>query len=142
MNKLNRFLEAQAKMYNTALNELKRGCKESHWIWFIFPQLKGLGVSDTAKYYDINDLEEAKAYLAHPILSQRLKEATRAILDLQIDFIDELLPYPDYMKLRSSMTLFAQADPEEELFQTVINRFYNKQYDEQTLKLLKVHHGN
>lgn len=133
---LERSLEAQKSLYDVALAEIKSGYKQEHWIWFIFPQLRGLGFSPEAEYYGITGLDEAKAYLKNPILRKRLIEATNAILDLNTDYIDDFLPHPDNLKLCSSMTLFSQAEPEEKLFQEVIDQFYSEQYDERTLKML------
>lgn len=124
-------------MYDVALSEIRQGRKDSHWIWFIFPQLRGLGLSPEAEYYGIVSLDEAKAYLKHPVLRTRLIEAADAVLSLNTDYIDSFLPHPDDLKLRSSMTLFAQADPEEEVFQEVIRRFYGGEYDELTLEMMK-----
>lgn len=137
MYDLDRFLEAQKSLYDVALAEIKSGYKQEHWIWFIFPQLRGLGFSPEAEYYGITGLDEAKAYLKHPILRKRLIEAINAILDLNTDYIDDFLPHPDNLKLCSSMTLFSQADPEEKLFQEVLNRFYDGKTDEKTLQLLR-----
>lgn len=137
MYDLDRFLEAQKSLYDVALAEIKNGYKQEHWIWFIFPQLRGLGFSPEAEYYGITGLDEAKAYLKHPILRKRLIEATSAILNLNTDYIDDFLPHPDNLKLRSSMTLFSQAEPEEKLFQEVLDRFYGGKTDEKTLQLLK-----
>lgn len=136
MYNLERFLEAQKSLYDVALAEIKNGYKQEHWIWLIFPQLRGLGFSPEAEYYGITGLDEAKAYLKNPILRKRLIEATEAILDLRTDYIDDFLPHPDNLKLCSSMTLFSQADSEEKLFQQALDRFYDGQYDEQTLEML------
>lgn len=136
MYDLDRFLEAQKSLYDVALTEIKNGYKQEHWIWFIFPQLRGLGFSPEAEYYGITGIDAAKAYLEHPILRKRLLETTNAILDLDTDYIDDFLPHPDNLKLCSSMTLFSQADSEEKLFQQALDRFYDGQYDEQTLEML------
>lgn len=136
MYDLDRFLEAQKSFYDIALAEIKNGYKQEHWIWFIFPQLRGLGFSPEAEYYGITGLDEAKAYLKHPILRKRLTECINAILALNTDCIDDFLPHPDNLKLCSSMTLFSQANPKEKLFQEVLDRFYDGQYDEQTLEML------
>lgn len=137
MYNLDRFLEAQKSFYDIALTEIKNGYKQEHWIWFIFPQLRGLGFSPEAEYYGITGLDEAKAYLKHPILRKRLIEATNAILDLNTDYIDDFLPHPDNLKFCSSMTLFSRAASKEKLFQEVLDRFYNGKLDEKTLQLLK-----
>ena len=137
MYDLDRFLEAQKSLYDVALAEIKSGYKQEHWIWFIFPQLRGLGFSPEAEYYGITGLDEAKAYLKNPILRKRLIEATNAIRNHNTDYIDDFLPHPDNLKLCSSMTLFSQAEPEEKLFKQVLDRFYSGKPDEKTLQLLK-----
>lgn len=137
MYDLDRFLEAQKTLYDVALAEIKNGYKQEHWIWFIFPQLRGLGFSPEAEYYGITGLDEAKAYLKNPILRKRLIEATNAILNLNTDYSDDFLPHPDNLKLCSSMTLFSQAEPEEKLFKQVLDRFYSGKPDEKALQLLK-----
>lgn len=137
MYDLDRFLEAQKSLYDVALAEIKSRYKQEHWIWFIFPQLRGLGFSPEAEYYGITGLDEAKAYLKNPILRKRLIEATNAILNFNTDYIDDFLPHPDNLKLCSSMTLFSQAEPEEKLFKQVLDRFYSGKPDEKTLQLLK-----
>jgi uncharacterized protein (DUF1810 family) len=113
---LQRFVDAQAPIYRRALNELRRGKKESHWMWFIFPQLQGLGYSAMAQKFAISSLAEAAAYLAHPVLGPRLRECTQAVNDLRGESIDEIFGYPDYLKFKSSMTLFAEATQDNELF--------------------------
>ena len=119
-----------------ALEEIRGGRKRSHWMWYIFPQLRGLGRSSEAWYYGIGDLEEARAYLSHPVLGRRLREITGVLLDLpQTDGIS-IFGGIDSMKLRSSMTLFRRAG-EEELFQKVLDKFYAGQEDPETLAMLK-----
>ena len=135
---MERFLTAQEDTYEEALAEIRTGRKTGHWMWFIFPQLKGLGTSEMSEYYGITNLAEAKAYLDHEILGQRLREATRAVLWLDIEVIDEFFGDPDCVKLFSCMTLFYQASEGEELFMRVLKRFYNGQQDRNTLRLLKV----
>ncbi|MDR6774437.1 DUF1810 domain-containing protein [Azospirillum sp. BE72] len=107
---LQRFLSAQEPVFATVLDELRSGRKRSHWMWFVFPQLRGLGRSATAEFYGIASLDEAKAYLAHPTLGPRLEQATRAVLGVQGRTLHEIFGSPDDMKFRSSMTLFALAD--------------------------------
>ena len=107
---LSRFLKAQEGDYERALGEIRSGRKRSHWMWYIFPQIQGLGFSSTAQYYAIRDLQEAKDYLAHPVLGTRLKEISSALLDLEGLSASEIFGYPDDLKLRSSMTLFRMAD--------------------------------
>ena len=137
INSLDRFLEAQEDMYETALEEIKNGEKESHWMWYIFPQLRGLGKSQMAYAYGINGIEEAKAYLAHPVLSARLIEITEALLEHKDQDVEDILGDIDAMKLRSSMTLFALISEEVSTFQRVLDCFYDSKMDEQTIKLTK-----
>ncbi|MBE6748945.1 MAG: DUF1810 domain-containing protein [Ruminococcaceae bacterium] len=136
-NSLNRFIEAQVRMYETALTEIKNGMKVSHWIWFIFPQLRGLGRSDTAYTYGINGIEEAKEYLAHPVLSARLTEISETLLVHKNEDIEYIMGGIDAMKLRSSMTLFALVSEENSVFHQVLDCFYNGEMDENTIKLIK-----
>lgn len=134
INSLDRFLEAQERMYETALKEIKNGEKESHWMWYIFPQLRGLGRSQMAYAYGINGLKEAKAYLDHPVLSARLIEISEALLELKDQDIEDILGDIDAMKLRSSMTLFALISKDGSVFHQVLDCFYNGNIDEQTIK--------
>jgi uncharacterized protein (DUF1810 family) len=113
---LQRFVDAQAPVYCRALNELRRGKKESHWMWFIFPQLQGLGHSAMAQKFAIASLAEAAAYLAHPVLGPRLRECTQAVNDLRGESVEEIFGYPDYLKFKSCMTLFAEATRDNALF--------------------------
>ena len=133
---LNRFLEAQKIMYETALEEIKKGEKESHWIWYIFPQLRGLGYSPKAYTYGIDGLEEAKAYLEHPVLSARLIEITEALLTHRGKDIEDIMGDIDALKLRSSMTLFALISEPKSVFHRVLEVFYDSKMDEMTLGLL------
>lgn len=137
INSLDRFLEAQERMYETALKEIKNGEKESHWMWYIFPQLRGLGRSQMAYTYGINGLEEAKAYLDHSVLSARLIEISEALLEHKDQDIEDILGDIDAMKLRSSMTLFAFISKDASTFQRVLDCFYDSEMDEQTIKLTK-----
>lgn len=132
---LSRFLKAQALSYNVALSEIQTGRKLSHWIWFIFPQLKGLGRSHTARFYGIEDLEEARAYLADTTLRSRLLEISQALLKLADSDIGNIMGYPDDLKLRSSMTLFHLADPSCDVFQKVLDKYFGGIPDENTLAL-------
>jgi uncharacterized protein (DUF1810 family) len=121
---LSRFVSAQAGVYEQALAELKAGRKRTHWMWFVFPQIAGLGSSQTARRYAIRSLDEARDYLAHPVLGPRLRECARTLLELAGMTADEILGYPDNLKLRSSMTLFARAASDPDLFEAVLNRYY------------------
>ena len=130
------FLDAQERDYKQALKEIRRGRKRSHWSWYIFPQLEALGYSSTAKYYGIRDLDEAKAYLAEPTLRARLIEISEALLTLPENDPSVVMGYPDDLKLRSSMTLFAAADPDCHVFQQVLDKYYGGKPDPRTLELL------
>ena len=133
---LDRFVEAQARTYAGALGELRRGAKTGHWIWFVFPQLVGLGHSPMAAHYGIASLAEARAYLAHPVLGPRLVECCRALLDLTGVSAEEVLGGIDAMKVRSSMTLFAIADPDEPVFGEVLDQYYGGIGDPRTRGML------
>jgi uncharacterized protein (DUF1810 family) len=132
---LSRFVQAQQGVYRTALAELRAGSKRSHWMWFVFPQLAGLGHSATARRYAIGSLDEARAYLAHPVLGPRLVEAAAALLAVEGRTAGQILGYPDDLKLRSSMTLFARAADDPGVFQAVLDRYYDGP-DPRTLELL------
>jgi uncharacterized protein (DUF1810 family) len=121
---LDRFVSAQAGVYEEALAELTAGRKRTHWMWFVFPQLAGLGSSATAQQYAIASLDEARAYLAHPVLGPRLRECARTLLDVEGRSAQEILGSPDDLKLRSSMTLFARAAADQDLFAAVLDRYY------------------
>ena len=136
MYSLQRFLDAQKDHYFIALREMKEGAKRSHWIWYIFPQIQGLGFSSTAQYYAIADMDEAKAYLQEPTLRARLLEISEALLSLDSNDPTRVMGYPDDLKLRSSMTLFAEAEPECEVFQKVLDKFYGGRKDARTLEIL------
>jgi uncharacterized protein (DUF1810 family) len=133
---LKRFLEAQNRDYATALSEIKAGKKRSHWIWYIFPQIYGLGFSEISKRYAISDLPEAAAYLAHPILGKRLIEITSALQGLPDSNAREVMGSPDNLKLRSSMTLFAQVPGADPVFAAVLKKYFNGEKDKATLQLL------
>ena len=131
-----KFLDAQEYDYATALSEIRAGRKTSHWIWYIFPQLAALGRSSTAKFYGIADLDEARAYLANETLASRLKEITQALLDLPDTDAQKVMgSHVDAVKLRSSMTLFALADPACDIFQKVLDKYFSGKRDENTAAL-------
>ncbi len=132
---LSRFLKAQEQDYGQALREIRSGRKRSHWMWYIFPQIQGLGFSPTAQYYAIRDLQEARDYLAHPVLGTRLKEISSALLDLNGLSASEIFGYPDDLKLRSSMTLFRMADLNEPVFLEVLEKYYDGKPDARTVEL-------
>jgi uncharacterized protein (DUF1810 family) len=136
MENLDRFLKAQEEDYETALSEIRSGHKRSHWIWYIFPQLKGLGFSSTSEYYGINGLSEAKSYMEDKILRTRLIEISEALLTLESSDAENVMGYPDNLKLMSSMTLFAEAAPEEKVFQRVLDKFFGGKKDQRTLELI------
>ena len=138
---LNRFLQQQDADYPAALAEIRRGRKESHWMWYIFPQLRGLGQSTVAWYYGIADLGEARDYLAHPVLGPRLREITRAALESGETNAVRLFGRPDNMKFRSCMTLFAQVSGDD-LFDRALERFFDGQPDRMTLQLLQKKNGD
>lgn len=132
---LERFVAAQHDHYKRALGEIRRGRKQSHWMWFIFPQIAGLGHSDMARRYAIGSLAEARAYLAHPVLGQRLLESVAALQDLDTADPDAVFGSIDAMKLRSSLTLFALVDQREGLFTAAMNRWFKGARDERTVAL-------
>jgi uncharacterized protein (DUF1810 family) len=134
---LDRFLKAQEDAYDTALDELKAGRKRSHWIWFVFPQMAGLGHSPTAQHYGIGSLEEAQAYLAHPILGARLHECLKALQLLETNDAKEVFGDLDAMKFRSSLTLFAEADPGDAIIEAALDLWFGGAKDEKTLQLLR-----
>ena len=134
---LTRFHKAQEHMYERALSEIRAGQKRSHWMWFIFPQIDGLGSSETARYYAIRDLQEAKDYLADPVLGKRLLEISEALLNIFSDDPEEVMGYPDELKLCSCMTLFEAADPTQAVFGKVLEKFYQGKRDEGTLDILR-----
>ncbi|HET9849829.1 MAG TPA: DUF1810 domain-containing protein [Candidatus Dormibacteraeota bacterium] len=135
---LERFVTAQASVWETVLHELKAGRKRSHWMWFIFPQLRGLGVSPTAQFYGIGSLAEARAYLAHPLLGPRLHLCTEAVLATQGKSLHEIFGSPDDIKFRSSMTLFALAsDDDGSLFRRALDAYCAGRVDDRTMDLLK-----
>ena len=136
MNELDRFVKAQEKDYSVALEEIKNGKKRSHWIWYIFPQLEELGRSSIAKYYGIKGFEEAKAYLENDLLRSRLIEITSELYKIDGD-ISYILNSPDDMKLKSCMTLFNYVDSSIDIFQKVLDKFYNGEKDNNTLEYLR-----
>ena len=133
---LSRFLEAQMVTYEGAMLELARGRKESHWIWYIFPQIEGLGRSDTAKLYSIKSLEEGRAYLEHPVLFQRLIEACEILLSLKDASMDEVMGFPDDLKLLSSMTLFEALSDSNSIFTKMIEFYFDDERDETSLEII------
>ena len=135
---LKRFVDAQSgEVYERALQEIRNGRKTTHWMWFIFPQIKGLGRTPISQYYSIQSVEEAKAYLEDPVLSPRLREITKALLTLQTSDADEVFGFPDCMKLKSSMTLLDYISPND-IFAKVLEKYYSGSRDNKTLSLIKL----
>ena len=135
---LDRFVEAQDQIYETVLEELKAGEKLSHWMWFVFPQIRGLGGSPMAEKFAISSLDEAKAYLEHPILGPRLEECTRLVLAVEGKSAEEIFDYPDYLKFRSCMTLFAEcARGSTLIFFECLVKYFEGEPDQMTLGILE-----
>lgn len=134
---LERFVTAQAPVMARVIEELAAGEKQSHWMWFVFPQIAGLGHSTMAQGYAIASLEEARAFLAHPALGSRLKDCTRLVLNVEGRSAHQIFGSPDDMKFRSSMTLFAKAAPNEPLFHDALGKYFGGAMDELTLAKLK-----
>lgn len=139
MYNLDKFIDAQQEDYNQALKEIRNGRKLTHWVWYIFPQIKGLGTSDTAIYYSIESLEEAKAYLKNKYLKHNLLEISQALLKLNSNNPTEILGYPDDLKVKSCMTLFHYADPSITIFKEIIDKFYNGKFDANTIDLINMY---
>jgi uncharacterized protein (DUF1810 family) len=137
-NEFDHFVRAQAPVYDQVLRELAAGQKRSHWIWFIFPQLKGLGYSSTSKLYGIESLAQAHQYLEHDVLGPRLHECTQLVLDTHDRTAEDIFGYPDWMKFRSSMTLFSLCSPPGSVFAQAIDKYFAGQPDEKTLRLLNM----
>lgn len=133
---ISRFMKAHQTDYQRALSEIKNGKKISHWMWYIFPQLKGLGRSSMSEYYGIQDLDEAKVYLADPILGKHLIEICNALLSLDTNDATKVMGRPDDRKLKSSMTLFDAATESSDIFQMVLDKYYNGKKDYRTLYML------
>lgn len=134
---LERFKKAQEYSYKTALKEVRNGRKVSHWMWYIFPQMRGLGQSSTAWTYGISDLQEAEEYLKDPVLGARLTEISEALMELEEKDADKIFGWPDVLKLRSCMTLFAAVSGKDSVFQRVLDAYYGGAADERTLELLQ-----
>ena len=134
---LQRFIDAQQSDYETALSEIKRGRKQSHWMWYIFPQIQGLGFSATSKLYAIRNLQEAQEYLNHPLLGKRLKEITDALINLPSNNAHEIFGSPDDVKLKSSMTLFASLPDADPVFESALKKFFKGEKDAKTLSIIK-----
>ncbi len=135
---INRFIRAQENIYLQVVNELQNGKKTSHWMWFIFPQIEGLGFSSTSKYYSIKTIAEAKEYVMHPVLGKRLLECSTILLNIEGKSAESIFGYPDNLKLQSSMTLFSFTSPESTVFLNVLNKYFNNKKDQKTLDILKL----
>ncbi|HLY63202.1 MAG TPA: DUF1810 domain-containing protein [Terriglobia bacterium] len=134
---LQRFVDAQDRVFTQVCSELRSGSKRSHWMWFIFPQIKGLGYSAVSVKYSISSLEEARAYLDHPNLGPRLRECTRLVNQIEGRSIEDIFGYPDHLKFHSSITLFAHAAPEDQVFQQALEKFFQGESDQLTLDRLR-----
>ena len=139
-NNLERFIKAQESDYKTAFAEIKNGHKRSCWMWYIFPQIQGLGSSGTAMYYSLEDYEEAKAYIENAVTNAHLREISEALLQLESNDATRVMGWPDDLKLRSSMTLFALATKENEVFRKVLDKFFDGKLDAQTVDILNMGH--
>lgn len=138
-DELNRFIKPQERDFEQALSEIKAGRKVSHWMWYIFPQFKGLGFSETSKFYSIQSLKEAMEYLNHPILGSRLRQITNELILLNENDAYKIFGSPDDLKLKSSMTLFSAIDnSEEKLFKKVLEKYFNGEPDNKTIGLMKL----
>jgi uncharacterized protein (DUF1810 family) len=133
---LQRFIVAQNRDYETALSEIKNGRKQSHWMWYIFPQIQGLGFSDTSRFYAIKDVNEAEAFLRHPVLGSRLVEICNVLLGLECTDANKIFGSPDDVKLRSSMTLFSTLPDADRVFKLVLEKFFNGTKDNKTLQII------
>lgn len=133
---LDRFLNAQSGVYPQVLAELRAGQKRSHWIWFIFPQVKGLGQSSHSQFYGIASLAEAQAYLGHPVLGPRLEECTILVTQVLKKPIEQILGYPDDLKFRSSMTLFSRAATDPRIYNDALDKYFGGRPDQLTLEIL------
>jgi len=131
---LQRFVDAQRGVYEQAERELRAGRKESHWMWYIFPQIKGLGRSPMAKKFAVTSREEAKVYLDHPVLGPRLRECTRLVTLVNGKSIEDIFGYPDHRKFHSSMTLFAHATDDNQIFTDALRKYFRSEYDSQTIE--------
>jgi len=135
-NSLKRFTDAQENTYAVAFSEIQQGRKKSHWMWFIFPQIAGLGFSETSRYYGIKDLEEAAEFLKHPVLGSRLISISRELLKLKTNDAHQVFGSPDDLKLRSSMTLFSSLENADPVFKMVLEKFFNGQMDAKTVHII------
>ena len=133
---LKRFLDAQEVIYPDVVRELKQGRKESHWMWYIFPQIKGLGKSHISQKYALRSLEEASAYVQHPILGNRLHECTEFVVSIEGNTVEQIFGYPDYLKFHSSITLFSQVENHNPIFDSALKKYFDHQKEQLTLDVL------
>ena len=133
---LERFISAQDPVYSTVVGELRNGMKASHWMWFVFPQIDGLGSSPTARRYAIQSLDEAGAYLAHPILGSRLIECTELVNNVEGESLRQIFGSPDDMKFHSSMTIFSLIEPRHDAFKQALDKYFNGELDERTIAIV------
>ncbi len=133
---LQRFLDAQEAVYPDVVKELRQGRKESHWMWYIFPQVKGLGKSYISQKYALGSLDEATAYVQHPILGNRLYECTEIVVSTEGSTVKQIFGYPDYLKFHSSMTLFSQVENHNPLFDSALKKYFDNKKDQLTLDTL------
>ena len=135
---LTRFMEAQERDYQTAFSEVKKGRKRSHWMWYIFPQIEGLGISEIAQFYAIKDIQEAESYLKHPVLGSRLIRICKELLKQDVSDANLIFGSPDDMKLKSCMTLFASLENTDEVFQAVLDKYFQGTKDDKTLNIITI----
>ncbi|WPF89882.1 DUF1810 domain-containing protein [Cyanobacterium aponinum AL20118] len=133
---LQRFVDAQEKVYKTVIDELKNAKKRSHWMWFIFPQINGLGKTSTSIFYSIKSIQEAKQYINHDLLGKRLKECVTILLTIEETSSEKIFGFPDCMKLKSSLTLFSEISDSDSIFHQGLNKFFRGSKDEKTLQIL------
>ena len=133
---LQRFVDAQREIFSQVLSELREGRKQSHWMWYIFPQIKGLGSSPMAQRYAILSLDEARAYWGHPVLGDRLRDCTQLVTAARGQSIEDILGFPDNLKFHSSMTLFAHAANHEAVFEDALRKYFRSEYDHLTMERL------
>ena len=133
---LERFVSAQARVYETVVDELRNGQKVSHWMWFVFPQIDGLGISPTARHYAIRSMSEAEAYLAHSLLGPRLIECTELVTAIEDKSVSDIFGFPDDVKFHSSITLFAMLAPCHAVFETALNKFFSAELDPRTVAIV------
>lgn len=134
---MERFIRMQEQYFATALEEIKRGRKRSHWIWYIFPQMTGLGLSENSRYYGVKNLQEAQEFLDHPMLGNNLINISNELLQLKKNNATDIFGYPDDMKLQSSMTLFSLVSNANPVFQHVLDKYFDGEKDQRTIELLK-----